>query len=147
MAFYQKQAICFECTQCGQCCSGKESYVFISKAEAESIRRSLKLSVADFKKQYLDKHPDGDLVLAQHEDGDCIFIEKKVGSTPALEHKSGCQIYKNRPAQCSTYPFWPEILESKKAWLKEGARCEGIDRGKEITVAEIQSALASLPGL
>jgi len=134
--FYQQQSICFECTQCGHCCTGKGSYVFVNKSEVEEIRKSLNITRSLFKKQYLDKHPEGDRVLSQHDNGDCVF----------LDNKNGCRIYKSRPAQCSTYPFWPEILESNETWLQEADRCEGIDRGKEVSVQQINGALRLLSG-
>jgi len=133
-AFYQQRAISFECTHCGQCCTGKDSYVFVNKREVEKMRKSLNISISAFKKRYLDKHPEGDLVLAQSENGDCVF----------LHSDKGCEMYKSRPTQCSTYPFWPEILRSKTAWSREAGQCEGINQGKEISLHEITHALSLL---
>ncbi len=131
-AFYRQQPIFFECTQCGQCCAGKGSYVFINKSEVENIRLLVNVTRSLFKKRYLDKHPEGDLVLAQHDNGDCVFLDDNMG----------CRVYRNRPVQCSTYPFWPEILTSKQTWLQEADHCEGINRGgKEISRQTIKHAL------
>ena len=41
----------------------------------------------------------------------------------------GCTIQAVKPAQCRTYPFWPELLQSRGAWESEKGRCEGIDLG------------------
>jgi Fe-S-cluster containining protein len=59
-----------------------------------------------------------------HANGDCVF----------LGEGRRCRIYAVRPAQCRTYPFWPE-LETRQAWRDEARRCEGILLGKsKITV-------------
>lgn len=132
--FYQSKPVKFECTQCGKCCTGKGSYVFVTKSEAEKIQLFLGVSKAWFNRRYLLKHMDGDVVLTQHENGDCEFLDKI----------AGCRIYKVRPTQCSTYPYWPEIMKNRKSWLQERRRCEGIDRGEAVSVQKIHDALALL---
>lgn len=47
-----------------------------------------------------------------------------------LQSDNTCQIYEARPIQCSTYPFWPSILESREAWNKEVCRADD-DNDKE----------------
>lgn len=47
--------------------------------------------------------------------GDCVFLESKQ-----------CSIHAVKPAQCATYPFWPQALASKADWCAEATRCEGI---------------------
>jgi Fe-S-cluster containining protein len=42
----------------------------------------------------------------------------------------GCSVYEDRPLQCSTYPFWAPMVESRSAWRREGLACPGIDTGK-----------------
>jgi hypothetical protein len=44
-----------------------------------------------------------------------IRLEKLVFSWKSNQ----CRIYQARPIQCSTYPFWPNILESEAAWDEE----------------------------
>ena len=51
-------------------------------------------------------------------DHGCIFLNKD----------NTCQIYEARPIQCSTYPFWPNILASREAWNKEVRRADDDDR-------------------
>jgi len=139
-AFYHQQPLKFECTQCGQCCRGKGSYVFLHQDEVEKIRRIVNVSAYLFKKNFLDTHPEGDLVLAQRGSGDCVFLVDK-SQTTSGNQKMGCHIYKNRPVQCSSYPFWPEILTSKKTWLQEAEQCEGINRGNDVSSKTIECTL------
>ena len=47
---------------------------------------------------------------------DCIFLKDKL-----------CTIYPVRPLQCSTYPWWPSLMDPI-SWGIEGAEvCEGFD--------------------
>jgi uncharacterized protein len=124
----------FECTGCGRCCiGGGEYHVFLTDAEAETIRQHLQLSRAWFRRRYLRHLPDGDQVAVMGKDGRCIFLGKD----------NGCKVYAARPVQCRTYPFWPEVLNSRTSWTREAKRCEGIDRGKIVAVSRIRKALAS----
>jgi len=50
-----------------------------------------------------------------------------------------------RPQQCRTYPFWPEIVETRGAWQEEARRCEGMGRGPVIPLAEIRRRLFGNP--
>lgn len=132
--FYETQALRFECTGCGRCCIGGGDYhVFLTDTEAEAIRLHLGLSRRWFRRRYLRRLPDGDQVAAMNADERCIFLGKD----------NRCRVYSARPAQCSSYPFWPEVLNSKTAWQREARRCEGINRGAVVPLSRIRKALAS----
>ena len=66
---------------------------------------------------------------------DCIFLDRE--SQPG---KAVCSIYQARPAQCRTWPFWPENLRSKQTWdaVKRATPCPGMDRGKLVPVEQIR---------
>ena len=129
---YQREALCFECTQCGGCCyGGADHFVFLCNGEAEAIRDYLELSAAWFRRRYL-KRDEGDLVLQSSADGACIFLAD-----------GRCRIYPVRPLQCRTYPFWPEILKNRKSWDLEARQCEGVNRGRPVPVKVIEAALRS----
>jgi uncharacterized protein len=132
--FYEQALLRFTCTRCGKCCSKKGDYhVYLTSREAERIRRNLKLSYNWFRRRYLRHLKDGGLVLAQGEAGGCIF----------LDSMGRCRVYRARPAQCSTYPFWPEIVNSKAAWHREALHCEGINRGNVVCVSRIRKAVSA----
>ncbi|MBU1190796.1 MAG: YkgJ family cysteine cluster protein [Gammaproteobacteria bacterium] len=132
--FYTTEPIRFECTQCGRCCSGGGDYhVFLSAKEAERIRELLQLSVDWFKRRYLQKLDSGELTVRLNADGRCSF----------LDAAGQCSVYAARPTQCRTYPFWPELLRSKSAWRAEAARCEGIERGATVPLAQVRAALTA----
>jgi Fe-S-cluster containining protein len=107
--------------------TGDDHYVFMDKPEAERIRRFLQLSQGWFRRHYLKRLEDGDLVVAAGSDGRCIF----------LDADGQCRVYSVRPLQCRTYPFWPEIVASAAAWRREARRCEGINQGQRVPLATI----------
>ena len=114
----------FECTGCGGCCTGRgnarvEYYVAVTPGERRRIRQYLGISVAWFKRRYLMRFEDGEESLRWEGDR-CVF----------LDDEKRCRIYPVRPVQCRTYPFWPELVESKFAWRAEARRCAGINRGE-----------------
>lgn len=88
----------------------------------------LGLSWRWFRRRYLARHPDGDLVLRMRDDGACTF----------LGDDAGCRIYSVRPWQCVSYPFWPEVVATAQAWYQEARRCEGIGRGRVLSLATIE---------
>jgi len=83
-----------------------------------------------FRRHYLMRLADGDLVVAGKA-GACIF----------LDSRGQCEIYAVRPVQCRTYPFWPEVVGSAAAWRSEARRCEGINRGRVVSVDRIRKAV------
>jgi len=56
----------------------------------------------------------------------------------------GCTVYKSRPVQCSTYPWWPEILKSPQTWKAEKKNCPCIGVGDLHSLDEIQSNLSKI---
>jgi Fe-S-cluster containining protein len=129
---YERQSLCFSCTACGDCCStGNDYHVYLTGEEAEKIRKHLKLSKGWFRRRYLERLEYGELVAASSADGRCIF----------LDSNKQCKVYSVRPLQCSTYPFWPELVSTSKAWQAEAARCEGINCGEAVPVERIRRAV------
>jgi len=61
----------------------------------------------------------------------CIFLRA-----------GGCSIHPVKPTQCRTFPFWPELVESRKEWHKTAAWCPGIGQGElvQIEMAREQAA-------
>jgi Fe-S-cluster containining protein len=108
--------------------TGGDYYVFLTEAESEAIRNRLQLSRSWFRRRYLERLEDGELVLASGEGERCIF----------LDDNGQCRVYSARPLQCKTYPFWPELAGNARAWISEARRCEGINRGKAIPVTTIR---------
>ncbi len=123
----------FECTGCGECCTGAPGTVYINRREASAIARRLGLDLKAFLETYAYPFKNG-YSLREKENYDCIFFQD-----------GRCSIYDVRPTQCRTYPFWPETLRSEAAWRHTCRACEGIGRGrlysKKEILAEVQKVL------
>ena len=130
--FFEKQPLRFSCTQCGKCClTAGDYYVYLSEAESEAIRKRLQLSRSWFRRRYLERLEEGERVLASGADDRCIF----------LDARGQCRVYSVRPLQCRTYPFWPELTGTARAWNSEARRCEGVNQGKVIPVTSIRRSV------
>jgi Fe-S-cluster containining protein len=106
--------------------------VSLNGREEENIRDYLEISKKWFRQRYLIKR-----------EGIYFGIKlEKNGRCPFLNSKGLCRIYPVRPTQCQTYPYWPELVNSRGAWLAEKKRCEGIERGKPVSKAHINKMLA-----
>ncbi len=50
--------------------------------------------------------------------------------------EGGCSIHAAKPTQCRIFPFWPELVESRREWRKTARYCPGIDQGPLVRIAE-----------
>ncbi len=107
----------FECTQCGRCCTGAPGYVWVGEDEVRALASHLGLELDAFGRKYLRK-VGRRYSLVEKPNFDCVFYDH------------GCTVYAARPAQCRTYPFWPENLQSESAWNEVGAECPGVGSGR-----------------
>lgn len=120
----------FECLAgCSNCCQTADSFVFLTEDEALAIAKHLALDVVQFK-EWFTREVDDQLILKDGEEGHCVFLEE-----------GKCLIYEARPAQCRSYPFWPENLQNKASWRKTKELCPGIGQGRIYTPQEIQAIL------
>jgi hypothetical protein len=111
----------FQCTSCGNCCTGspRDYWVEVSQAEQRRIAEYLGITLRWLRRRYVVREDDGDGLSMRG--GACVFLDG-----------NRCRIYPVRPNQCRGYPFWPELLRSRTAWEAEALRCEGIGRGKPL---------------
>ncbi|MBN1341389.1 MAG: YkgJ family cysteine cluster protein [Phycisphaerae bacterium] len=127
-AWYRK-GLRFECTQCGQCCTGEPGYVWVTKEEHRRIARQLGFKDGQLPSKYIRRvgfrHS-----LTERANGDCIFL-KRNGST------AGCEIYEVRPLQCRTWPFWKINTKSPDHWAAAALTCPGMDSGKFYDAGQI----------
>lgn len=118
----------FTCTQCGSCCSGPPGVVWFTDAEADAIAAHLGITRIDLLRRYCQKMAGRwSLDEVWTEQGhDCVFLKRDPETG-----RAGCSIYPVRPQQCRTWPFWPELLKSRRAYEQAARTCPGIAAGLE----------------
>jgi Fe-S-cluster containining protein len=134
MKKFWAEGIRFECQGTGRCCMSRGAYgfVYLTLADRRRMAKVLGLSTAAFTREYCDK-TEGYFHL-KNPDRDCRFLEGK-----------RCGVYEGRPAQCRTWPFWPENM-SAKAWAKDVATfCPGVGKGRLVPAEEIRELLKQDP--
>lgn len=112
-----KNGLRFKCTECGKCCTGAPGCVWVSEEEIIAMAEELDMEIETFCKRYI-RQIDGRLALKELP-GDsyaCVFLQGK-----------RCRVYRTRPKQCRTFPWWQHNLSSKEAWLEAAKDCEGIN--------------------
>ena len=127
-----ESGIRFECTGCGECCKarGNYAYVYVTLAERQRLAAHFGIKTRAFTAEYCEK-TDGKFHLREPSN-DCLFLKGE-----------RCTVYKARPQQCRTWPFWPENM-SKKVWKKQVMRdCPGVGLGRLYSPAEIEAQLAT----
>jgi len=121
----------FECTACGNCCTGAPGYVWLTR---EEIRR-----IAEFLGRNDEWLPMETLrrvglkySLTEKTNGDCVYL------VSAGNGRRTCSIYPVRPLQCRTWPFWSVNLKSPAAWADASEKCPGMNSGEEHDFATIE---------
>lgn len=122
----------FECTQCGNCCTGAPGYVWVNDAEVEAIAKHFGKSVGEARIEYTRKE-GRQTTLKEYANGDCVFFD---GATRR------CTIYTLRPRQCRTWPFWNSNLESPETWEEVKTTCPGTGVGPLYQLEHIQKQAA-----
>lgn len=130
MSKWYKEGLKFSCQGCGGCCKGPGGYVWINDREIEAMAQKLGVSVKKFMSRYV-RLVNGRKALIDNIKGDCIF----------LDEKGRCELYEERPAQCRTFPWWPEIVRAKETWEHSGYDCPGIGCGETNSVEVIERGL------
>src|SRR4051812_18157667 len=104
----------FECTRCGDCCTGEPGFVWVNEAEIAAIAAFLTIPEEEMVARHTKWGPRG-RTLREKAKGACIYFEAG----------TGCTIYEVRPRQCRTWPFWESNVESPQAWERTRKVCPG----------------------
>lgn len=143
---WYREGLRFECTQCGNCCTGPEGVVWIDEEEAKAIAAHLGVDLPTFYREHArDMGVAWSLNERLTEFGhDCEFLDRTT-----FPGKAVCGIYSVRPSQCRTWPFWPENLTSRRAWeaVKRRTPCPGMNNGALVPIEKIRIQRASSPTL
>lgn len=131
-----KDGLRFSCSQCGNCCTGGPGAVWYTAQEGREMAATLQMTEDEFTAKYT-RAIGSRRSLNERETShgfDCVFLDRESKPGVAL-----CRIYKTRPSQCGTWPFWPDNLTSARAWKAAKARtpCPGMDTGPLISPEQI----------
>lgn len=127
---WYSEGLAFECQGCGKCCKGPGGYVWISEEDLSNMAAELKMSEKEFARKYV-RNVCGDLALIDKGNGDCVF----------LDDSGKCELYHSRPVQCRTFPWWPEIVNSRYSWENSAYDCPGFNMGPVHSLEEIEKGL------
>ncbi|MGB8852567.1 MAG: YkgJ family cysteine cluster protein [Pirellulales bacterium] len=124
----------FKCTQCGDCCSGAEGYVWVNQAEIDAMAARKGMTSAAFESAYV-KQVGVRRSLKERRGGDCVLLD---------ETTRKCTAYEERPRQCRTWPFWDSNLRSPEAWAEAAEACPGCNKGSLVPLETIVEQAAKI---
>jgi len=125
----------FSCKRCSSCCRYDSGFVFLSQKDIKKLSSALKVNVDSIINVYCrwvtDINGNEVLSLKEKSNNDCILWD------------NGCTVYRCRPIQCVTFPFWKSIIASEKCWEIACGGCPGMNSGELHTKEEIEKICAS----
>jgi Fe-S-cluster containining protein len=106
---------------CTACCE-QRGFVYLNDDDIARAAAFLGVTVAAFERKFVFRTRNR-ARLRVPRDANCHFL------TP-----EGCSIHPAKPAQCRIFPFWPELVESRREWKKTARYCPGIGVGPLIQI-------------
>ncbi len=129
---WYRDGLRFECTQCGDCCTGGPGFVWVTDDEVQAIAAYLDKPVGEIR--LLHTRPArGMTSLTEYLNGDCTFLDPQT---------RGCRVYPVRPAQCQTWPFWRGNIETPADWEQTCRVCPGSGRGELVPLEVIEERVS-----
>jgi Fe-S-cluster containining protein len=112
----------FECqTGCTACCE-QRGFVYLTDDDIARAAAFLGITAAAFERKYVFRTRNR-ARLRVPRDANCHFLTAE-----------GCSIHPAKPTQCRIFPFWPELVESRREWKKTARYCPGIGKGPLIQI-------------
>lgn len=111
-----EQGIRFQCLGCGNCCTGEPGVLYLTLKEISGIASYLNISPNVFIDKYTYIYKNN-YCLCELRDGSCVF------------YQNTCLIYRYRPNQCRTFPFWWKNIHNPDNWRQSLQECPGIGKG------------------
>ena len=74
-ALWCADALRFECTLCGRCCSGAPGYVWVTPDDIDRLAAHLRLTPSDFQQRHTRRLGYG-ISLLERPNGDCEFLRR-----------------------------------------------------------------------
>jgi Fe-S-cluster containining protein len=122
----------FECQRgCTECCRQK-GFVYLTAEDLLRMAEYAGMTAAAFEKKYIYRTAR-QMRLRVPREGTCPFLEE-----------SGCSIHPVKPTQCRIFPYWPELIESRREWKKTARYCPGIGKGPLIQIKSAKAEAAEM---
>jgi Fe-S-cluster containining protein len=126
---WYRDGLRFQCTQCGDCCTGAPGYVWVNQEEIEALAAACGFAdVEEFEQLYVRKIGIRKS-LREFPNGDCVFFDGE---------SRKCGVYEVRPRQCRTWPFWDSNLRTPAQWQRTCEVCPGSGHGKLYSLEHIE---------
>ena len=117
----------FECQRgCTACCE-QPGFVYLTEDDLRRAAGFLGMKPSEFERRYVYRTSHR-LRLRVPAAARCPFLET-----------TGCSIHPVKPTQCRIFPFWPELVNSRREWKKAARFCPGIDKGPLIQIASAEA--------
>ena len=126
---WYKNGLRFNCTACGDCCTGAPGFVWVNKEDIAALAAETGLDEDEFEERYV-REIGVRKSLNEFDNGDCVFFD-------ATTRK--CKVYAARPRQCRTWPFWDSNLRTPEAWAETCRVCPGSGAGRLYQLEEIEA--------
>ena len=124
----------FRCTQCGDCCTGAEGYVWVNQAEIDAMAARVGMTAEAFESAHV-RLVGVRRSLKERRGGDCVLLDPQTRK---------CTTYDVRPRQCRTWPFCDSNLRSPEAWAEAAEACPGCNKGSLVPLETIVEQAAKI---
>ena len=129
---WYKDGLKFQCTGCGDCCTGAPGYVWVNKQDIAALAKVVGVTPAEFEDQYV-RTIGVRKSLIELPNYDCVFLDSATRK---------CRVYAARPRQCRTWPFWDSNIRTPEAWAVTCEVCPGSGKGKVYQLEQIHEQAA-----
>lgn len=126
---WYRDGLRFQCTQCGNCCTGAPGFVWVDAQELQALAATMDMELELFRERYT-RRIGARTSLVEFPNGDCVFFDNQTRR---------CSVYNARPSQCRTWPFWDSNLRTPKDWAHTCAVCPGSGQGKLYSLEQIEA--------
>ena len=116
------RAVRFECQPgCTACCQ-QQGFVYLTEPDVARAAAFLHMPAAEFERRYVYRTRRlRRLRVPRH--AQCHFLREQ-----------GCSIHPAKPTQCRIFPFWPELVESRREWNTTARYCPGMGQGRLVQI-------------
>jgi Fe-S-cluster containining protein len=117
----------FQCQPgCTACCE-QQGFVYLTEDDITRAAAFLGMSRRGYERKYVYRTTNR-LRLRTPRYTQCHFLRD-----------GGCSIHPAKPLQCRIFPFWPELVDERKAWHKAASWCPGIGKGELVRIETAQA--------